>query len=343
MVLDGSAPVEVDLYAATYDRYKQKVYNTGLLPDGEHTLSIYWKGLKNTYATSSRINVDAFDVLGALADAPRADPILWRYEQSEARYAVLGNWTSLIDAYASGGSLLTTNQKDAALVAKFDGTAFKLIAKAGTGYGLAEVVIDGGTPIEVDLWNATTVNKKVFNLPEFSGLALGEHTVVIKCKGAASAGHTATAIDIDALDITGWLVPAPAATRVEETPSGSVVYDGTWTPATEASASGGSLTSASTAGAKVTVSFTGTNFTWLAKANKYMGKAKVTLDPGTPGEVVTSVDLYSYYTTYKKVVYKTPLLENTSHTVVIEWTGAKNSASLGTAVCVDAFDVLGSL
>ena len=64
LVLDGEAPVYVDLYAASYDRYKQKVYNTGLLPEGEHTLSIYWIGQRNYSAWSTRINIDAFEVFG---------------------------------------------------------------------------------------------------------------------------------------------------------------------------------------------------------------------------------------------------------------------------------------
>jgi hypothetical protein len=43
-----------------------------------------------------------------------------------------------------------TGQKNAAAVAKCDGPAFKLIGKAGTGYGMAEVIIAGGTPIPVE-------------------------------------------------------------------------------------------------------------------------------------------------------------------------------------------------
>ena len=290
MVLDGDTPVLVDLYAASYDRYKQKVYNTGYLADGSHTLSIYWIGQKYTYSTSSRINVDAFEVFKDYdltdplsPDLTRAAPITWRYEQNDARLTVLGNWSSTADRYASGGSLLTTWQAGTAVVAKFDGTAFKLIGKAGSGYGLAEVIVDDGTPIEVDFWNATTLNKKVFDLPGFSGLAPGEHTVVIRCKGEPSVGpgRTGIAIDVDALDVTGWLLQAPTATRVEQSDLSCVYSDPpAWTTASDAAASGASLASVNAMGGKVTVTFTGTNLTWLAKANKYTGKATVKLYDG---------------------------------------------------------------
>ncbi len=365
VVLDGGAPVYVDLYASRYDRYRQKVYNTGYLADGSHTLSIYWIGQRYAYSYSSRINVDAFEVYEndnptnpTLTGPTRAAPIPWRYEQNDARLTVLGNWVTSTDAYASGGNLLTTWQAGSAVVAKFDGTAFKLIGKVGTGYGLAEVIVDDGAPIEVDFWNATTVRKKVFDLPGFSGLDSGEHTVVIRCKGQPSLGpgRTGIAIGVDALDVTGWLAAAPTAARVEQdgTPAPdpelafSATYDPVaWTTATEASASGASLASVNAAGGKVTVTFTGTNLTWLAKASKYMGKATVSLYDGdeSTGTLLstTTVDLYSYYNTYKKVVYKTPMLENIAHTVVIEWTGTKNASSWGTAINVDAFDILGEI
>jgi hypothetical protein len=349
VVLDDGTPGEwsttVDLYAASYDRYKQKVYNTGYLTNGPHTLSIYWIGQKNTYATSTRINVDAFDVYpDSLPDAlDPAYPIPWRYDQTDSRFTWLGWWGTMADPYSSGGSFASTSLKDAAVVLRFYGTGFTLLGKVGPAYGLAQVQIDGsGVWTDIDFYRAATGSKVgVYT----STLTLGDHAVIIKCKGEASPGHTGKAVSLDALDMTGYMrkLTTPPE-RVEQDNATYCTYgeDPVWTPATDASASGASLTSVNADGGKMKVTFTGTNLTWLAKANRYMGKATVILEPETLNQV-TTVDLYSYSTTYKKVVYKTALLENTNHILYIEWTGTKNAASLGTSINVDAFDLLGAI
>jgi hypothetical protein len=65
----------------------------------------------------------------------------------------------------------------------------------------------------------------------------------------------------------------------------------------------------------------------------------VTLDP-LGVNIVTTVDLYSATITWKKPIYNTGLLADGPHTVVIEWLGSKYWASGGTAIGVDAFDIL---
>ena len=69
VTLDRGAPVIVDLYSAS-TLWQQKVWNTGTLPAGTHTLKIEWTGTKNTAATDTNISVDAFDLLGTLTQAP---------------------------------------------------------------------------------------------------------------------------------------------------------------------------------------------------------------------------------------------------------------------------------
>jgi hypothetical protein len=141
-------------------------------------------------------------------------------------------------------------------------------------------------------------------------------------------------------------MPEPADSSTARTDNAALEYAGTWTPTATWSASGGSFRSAGASGVKVTVTFTGTYLSWLAKTDRWSGKAEVTLVGGVDGvstDIVTPVDLYSYYTTYKKSVYNTALLPNGTHTVVIKCLGQKQSASGGTAINVDAFDILGTL
>lgn len=88
----------------------------------------------------------------------------------------------------------------------------------------------------------------------------------------------------------------------------------------------------------MTVVFTGSYLDWVTKTCAWYGKAEVTLDDGTP----VTVDLYSRGTVWKKTVYSTGLLKDQAHTLVIRWLGSKNWRSSGTAIGVDAFDVISS-
>ncbi len=71
MTLDGSAPVVVDLYnSGTLSQ--QRVWNSGTLVSGNHTIKIEWTGTKNASATATAIGVDAIEVLGSLTQAAAA-------------------------------------------------------------------------------------------------------------------------------------------------------------------------------------------------------------------------------------------------------------------------------
>lgn len=74
----------------------------------------------------------------------------------------------------------------------------------------------------------------------------------------------------------------------------------------------------------------------IAKTAPWYGEGVVTLD----GRAPVTVDLYSGSTVWKKTVYNTGLLSDGPHTLVIRWLGSKNWRSSGTAVGVDAFDVI---
>jgi hypothetical protein len=77
--LDGAGPVTVDLCKAT-TAWQQKVWETGVLPAGTHTVTIAWTGDKNAAATGTSIGADAFDLLGTLtaqtASTPVASPVM---------------------------------------------------------------------------------------------------------------------------------------------------------------------------------------------------------------------------------------------------------------------------
>ena len=71
ITLDGRGLGPIDLYSESPSTgWQQKVWGTGTLKPGLHTVTIAWTGTKNTAATNTNISVDAFDVVGALTRAP---------------------------------------------------------------------------------------------------------------------------------------------------------------------------------------------------------------------------------------------------------------------------------
>ncbi len=96
-------------------------------------------------------------------------------------------------------------------------------------------------------------------------------------------------------------------------------------------------------GDKAIVTFEGTSLDLIACTSNTKGKAKVTLDPGTPGEATQTVDLYSPATKWKQKVYSTGVLVSGTHTVVIECLYEKRAASGWYTVDVDRIDIVGTL
>ena len=114
-----------------------------------------------------------------------------------------------------------------------------------------------------------------------------------------------------------------------------LTYSGPWTTVSTASASGGSFAFADSSGSSVTIRFTGTHLSWIAKKIPSYGKAQVTLD----GKSLGTVDLYSATTLWQQKVWGTGTLKSGSHTVTIAWTGLKRAAAKGTNIDVDAIQV----
>jgi subtilisin family serine protease len=143
--------------------------------------------------------------------------------------------------------------------------------------------------------------------------------------------------------VTGGRLNAAAAlattrARTQETDV-NLRFQGTWAALAlpSASYSGGNYKYTGTSGSTAFVSFTGTGFSLLAKKAYNLGKARITLDGGTP----VLVDLYSASTLYQQRVWTNQNLSYGPHLVKIEYSGLKNLHSAGYAIDVDAFDLTG--
>ena len=332
--LDGGAPVTVDLYSAA-SAYKQCVYNTGLLADTDHTVSISWTGAKAAAASGTLVNVDAIDILGTIKPAPLPKPVLVTYQQTDPRLTYLCDWTPVNSSAASGGSFSYAGRRGSSVTATFQGTAITVVAKTSPVYGIAKISLDGGAAQRVDLYSSTTrYQQKVYVV---SGLAAGNHTLSIEFTGEKRAAATGNFVGIDALSVNGVLTQAPKPVRYEQTDS-RLIYTGAWKTSYSGWASGGGFALLGSSGS-VTISWKGTSLCWLAKTGPQYGIAKLTLDGGTP----FYVDLYSATAVMKQRFFVTGVLPDTTHTLVIERSGTKNPRSSDYYINLDALDVVGAL
>ena len=333
VVLDGGAPVFVDLYSSSV-RNRRQVYSTGLLDMGPHTVSVYWTGTRNWRSWGKQICVDTFEILGDPTAAPAADPIPLRYQDRDSKLTYLGYWRTNWGTTNSGGSRRSTSQTDAAVLIEFTGTSIDVVGRTAPWYGIAEVTLDGVVQDPVDFYSGSIGYLQT--LYSESGLDDEAHTLVFRCTGTKNASSGGYSINLDAMDIRGTLDQAATRTRYQEDHA-DFNYTGTWNVSTTWQSSGGTYVSSNDSGAAVNVTFTGTSIAWYATTAPWYGRAWVKLDGGAPQKV----DLWSTTKKYKQKVYDTGLLDLDSHTLTIYWLNDKYWKSWGTYISVDNFDIMG--
>ena len=65
ITVDGTKTYTVNLYSKTAT-WQKRIWSTGLLTDGAHTVKIEYLGTKSSSSTGTYIDIDAFDVAGSL-------------------------------------------------------------------------------------------------------------------------------------------------------------------------------------------------------------------------------------------------------------------------------------
>ncbi len=193
ITVDGTGVETVDLYSPVV-AWQQVVWQSDTLSLGPHTVTIAWTGEKAANAKATNINVDALEVLGVLTG---------RYQQTNAKLVYAGTWKATSDASASGASFMFANSSGASVTIRFTGIGLSWLAKKSPAYGQAQVTVDGGSPVTVDLYSADVLwRQEVWN----SGiLGSGSHVVIIQWTGSKNAAATDTNINVDYFDVTGTL------------------------------------------------------------------------------------------------------------------------------------------
>jgi hypothetical protein len=260
-----------------------------------------------------------------------------RFEESAASFTGTG-WVTRgpeIAAFSDGTARTSNVARDTASF-DFTGTGVSWIGLKCSICGIATVSIDGGAETSVNTAGPAApgspglTSEVVFTDPS---LAPGSHTMVITVTGTTTS--TNTHIAVDAFDVTGAEGgPPPTRTRNEQT-NPAVIYTGPWIRLSDARASGGSYDEASEAGARATLSFTGTGARWISARSPNAGIARVFLD----GIFRAEVDTYAPSVEAQYEAFAASGLPRGPHTLTIEVTGSKNAASEFTFIFVDAFDV----
>jgi uncharacterized protein YkwD len=323
--------------AAVFDAWKNSAGHNANMLNSAYTVigvseyqlagspyTFYWTTDFGGYVDSS-----AHTVSGA------PTPTTSRFEQNNSKLVYTGAWNKSSSSHDSGGSYTYVNTT-ASVTVKFTGVYLAYITKKSPAYGYVKITLDGRTPVSVDLYNGSTLyQQKVWNT---GVLASGTHTVKLEWAGVRRAAATACNIGLDAFDIAGTLdgtAGTPTSTRYQQTDS-HLMWAGTWSTFTTASASGGSYKRANTSGAAVTVNFTGTYLAWIATAGTTLSKAYVSLDGGT----AQRIDLARTAVAYQQSVWNTGTLSAGQHEVTIWWDPTN---ATGKYISIDAFQVEGTL
>jgi N-acetylmuramoyl-L-alanine amidase len=123
--MDGAPPVIVDLFSVT-EVWQRRVWNSGILPAGPHTLTIQWSWGRNRYATDTNLCLDAVEVVGTLTQATatvmHSDPKLVAIDPGHQLYAnnalePVGPGSTTMKAKVSAGTAsVNTGSPESALV-----------------------------------------------------------------------------------------------------------------------------------------------------------------------------------------------------------------------------------
>jgi hypothetical protein len=134
---------------------------------------------------------------------------------------------------------------------------------------------------------------------------------------------------------SGAAVTSNIDDNVTGTTTGTWEYTGTWAVASAATKFGGTEHYSQTAAAVATLRFTGTSFQVYGTLDVHHGTATIRVD----GSNATTMDCYAAARQEGVVLYTSPNLTNTAHTVTITVDGAHNAASTGNVVPIDRASV----
>ncbi|MGE0454786.1 MAG: hypothetical protein AB7O37_10230 [Vicinamibacteria bacterium] len=252
-----------------------------------------------------------------------------RLEESELERAPDPWLLSRHPAHSGGRSLLTVHP-GAQAVCSFEGTSVVWRGYADEWSGMADVYLDGVFRERVD----TYASPAQARAPLFSahGLAPGPHRLVIQPAGVRNPSSGGYWVWVDAFDVS----EGELTVRTEDSDPAVWPEPRAWYGNSLAGHSGGRAMLAMLPRAQAILRFVGTGVSWIGYRDEWSGLADVYLD----GIWQRRVDTYASPARSQAVLFSREDLAPGPHVLVVEVAGAKQPASLGSWVWVDAFEVV---
>ena len=310
---DSTAP-----YAISWD--------TTRVADGAHTLTAIARDTSGNIGNAPAVTVTVANSQSTVS----------RFEESFATYAGAG-WRrrgAEVGIFSGGGAAASNVPGNSASL-RFTGTGIALLGLKCNICGIAQVSIDDAAPVALDTAGPAApgstglASEILFNA---GGLSAGTHSLTISVSADTSTSDTF--VVIDAFDITGG---GPLATRIEDSDQAvSFTPESAWVYLDDARATNASAVESKLAGARSSVTFTGTAIRWLGYHFDGGGIARVYID----GIFVGEVDQYYPVEILQGETFSASGLAPGTHTLTIEVTGSKRPESNNTWVLIDAFDVV---
>lgn len=126
---------------------------------------------------------------------------LSRVEETEAAFDFSSGWSAWLSGVHSGGSARFTRSVGSSVDVTFTGPEVALWSHVGPDRGIAEVLVDGVSFGQVDLYrSAWRAQERVFTA---AGLGAGQHVLTVRYVGANPAAMSNPAVVIDAIEAAG--------------------------------------------------------------------------------------------------------------------------------------------
>lgn len=300
-------------------------WNTAISANGPHTLVAIARDLLGIRYASDPVSVTVANG----APPPPPAPQTRRFEETDPAVSFDAGWTQGDASRSwSAGTAAVSAAAGARATFAFSGPSAVWIGGRAPETGIARLFVDGAFVADVDTYSKTEeIRVPMFTL---SGLANSAHTLTIEATGAANAAATSSFVVVDAFD-----VPGEPVSRLQETDP-DVTYAGSWAQDNSSRAwSAGAAAISTAVGAQATLSFSGNAVTWIGARGPQTGIARVFLD----GQPVADVDTYAQAEQIQAAVFAASGLTDGRHTLAIVSLDQKSSASTGTIVVVDGFEV----
>ena len=302
-------------------------WDTTTASNGSHTLTAIARDAAGNQTTSAPITITVFN-------APAPPSTVGRYEETDPSVSFGAGWNQDTGWFGwSGGNAMESMTPGARATFTFTGTSVTWFGMRGLDSGIARVFLDGVLLTEVDMF----ARSYEIHVPVFwaRNLANGSHTLTIEATGLKSMDSDAAMSPYALVVVDAFEVPTQVVSQLQDAGS-AMTYTTGWTLGdTSKSWSGWYAAVSTTPGARATLPFKGTSISWIGFRGPDAGIARVYLD----GSLAAEVDLYYPDNRVQAIVYTSPQLADGNHTLIVEATGLKNTASVGTRVVVDAFDV----